>query len=307
MAMKWRKRGLVFAANGQYPWARSHAFMPTAILLDERTIRVYCAVLDAAQVGRVIHVDVSGSDPTQILAVGRNLTLDVGELGCFDDNGVNASSVIAWRGNKWMYYIGWQHAVRVPYMLFSGLAISGDGGETFTRNARVPVLDRTSEEPFSRSAPCVIVDGNRLRMWYWSSSHWTASEGRQPHYNTEINYAESNDGVEWTVLQRGCIKPEGDEYAVGRPWAIAENGLVRLWYSIRSHARPYRIGYAESPDGMQFTRRDDLVGIERSDSGWDSEMICFPCVIDFDGRRYMFYNGNRHGATGFGVAELESV
>jgi hypothetical protein len=28
-------------------------------------------------------------------------------------------------------------------------------------------------------------------------------------------------------------------------------------------------------------------------------------VIDVNGRRLMFYNGNRHGATGFGVAEFE--
>ncbi len=35
-------------------------------------------------------------------------------------------------------------------------------------------------------------------------------------------------------------------------------------------------------------------------------MVCFAAVIDVNGRRLMFYNGNRHGATGFGVAELES-
>jgi hypothetical protein len=34
-------------------------------------------------------------------------------------------------------------------------------------------------------------------------------------------------------------------------------------------------------------------------------MICFPCVVDVRGRRYMFYNGNRHGATGFGYAVLD--
>ena len=34
-------------------------------------------------------------------------------------------------------------------------------------------------------------------------------------------------------------------------------------------------------------------------------MLCFPAVIDVHGQRLMFYNGNRHGATGFGVAVLE--
>jgi hypothetical protein len=78
-----------------------------------------------------------------------------------------------------------------------------------------------------------------------------------------------------------------------------------MWYSVRSRAAPYRIGYAESPDGLSWNRKDDQVGIHRSEDGWDAEMICFPAVIDVCGKRLMFYNGNQHGATGFGVAVLE--
>ena len=66
------------------------------------------------------------------------------------------------------------------------------------------------------------------------------------------------------------------------------------------------IGYAESDDGLHWVRKDAEVGTGKSDTGWDSEMICYPCVVDVKGRRYMFYNGNRHGSTGFGYAVLES-
>ena len=80
-----------------------------------------------------------------------------------------------------------------------------------------------------------------------------------------------------------------------------------MWYSIRSTHEPYKIGYAESIDGLNWTRKDHLVGIHRSDTGWDSEMICYPCVIPFKGKYYMFYNGNRHGSTGFGYAIWEDL
>ena len=40
-------------------------------------------------------------------------------------------------------------------------------------------------------------------------------------------------------------------------------------------------------------------------AGWDSKMICYAAVIDVKGQRLMFYNGNRHGESGFGVAVLE--
>jgi hypothetical protein len=34
-------------------------------------------------------------------------------------------------------------------------------------------------------------------------------------------------------------------------------------------------------------------------------MICYPCVVEVDGRTLMFYNGNGFGQTGFGYAVLE--
>ena len=62
---------------------------------------------------------------------------------------------------------------------------------------------------------------------------------------------------------------------------------------------------AESADCLAWERKDELVGISKSAAGWDSEMVCYPCVADVAGRRLMFYNGNRRGANGFGYAELD--
>jgi hypothetical protein len=36
--------------------------------------------------------------------------------------------------------------------------------------------------------------------------------------------------------------------------------------------------------------------------GWDSEMIEYPFVFEHDGLRYMLYNGNGYGRSGFGLA-----
>jgi hypothetical protein len=34
-------------------------------------------------------------------------------------------------------------------------------------------------------------------------------------------------------------------------------------------------------------------------------MLCYPAVFDCMGQRYLFYNGNGYGRTGFGLAVLE--
>jgi hypothetical protein len=78
-----------------------------------------------------------------------------------------------------------------------------------------------------------------------------------------------------------------------------------MWFSYRSGTGlKYRIGYAHSHDSIIWERKSNS-GIDVSISGWDSEMICYPFVFDFKGNRYMLYNGNDFGKTGFGLAILE--
>ena len=76
-----------------------------------------------------------------------------------------------------------------------------------------------------------------------------------------------------------------------------------MWYPYRGES--YRIGYAESRDGTDWTRRDDIAGIEPSASGWDSEMVTYPFVFRHRDRRYMLYCGNGYGLTGIGLAVSE--
>jgi hypothetical protein len=66
----------------------------------------------------------------------------------------------------------------------------------------------------------------------------------------------------------------------------------------------YRFGYAESSDGIRWERMDERVGIERSASGWDSEMIEYCWLQQHRGETYLLYNGNGFGQSGFGIARL---
>ena len=52
---------------------------------------------------------------------------------------------------------------------------------------------------------------------------------------------------------------------------------------------------------------DDRAGIDVARSGWDSEMITYPEIVEHKGQKLMFYNGNGFGQSGFGYAELETV
>jgi predicted GH43/DUF377 family glycosyl hydrolase len=304
--MKWRKLGRIYTPDTSVWWAsKGYAHLPTAHVINDEIIRVYFSSLDENRYGRISYVELDIDKPNKIIRQAEHIVLDIGELGTFDDCGVTPSCAVTINERTYLYYIGWQRAERVPYMLFTGLAISEDK-QNFNKYARVPILDRTDSDPFSRSAPFVLACGTGYDLWYWSCTHWTA-EGNTAHYNNVIKHAHSTDGIRWVATDKICIEIDTDsEYALGRPWVVKDNGLYRMWYSARSkNGEPYRIGYAESADGLDWERKEHLAGITRSESGWDSEMICYPCVIDVKGYRYMFYNGNRHGESGFGCAILE--
>ena len=52
----------------------------------------------------------------------------------------------------------------------------------------------------------------------------------------------------------------------------------------------------------KWIRQDQKIGIRRSIKGWDSEMICYPAVININNKTYMFYSGNQVGRSGIGYA-----
>lgn len=79
--------------------------------------------------------------------------------------------------------------------------------------------------------------------------------------------------------------------------------MYKLRYSYRGDF--YRIGYAESIDGLSWIRKENMAGIAVSKTGWDSEMIAYPFIFDHNEQRYMLYNGNNYGKTGFGIAVLK--
>ncbi len=296
--MKWEKRGLVFAPNGQYDWMQTHAANPVAEHRHDDVFRVYFGCRDAENRTSIGYVDVEVTDTMRVLEIAERPVIGPGELGTFDDSGASLACVVPTATGRNLYYIGWNLGVTVPWRNSIGLATSAGSNDPFVKHSPAPIVDRSAVDPYSLSYPWVLRDGDRWRMWYGSNLRW----GREHHdMHHVIKYAESVDGVHWNRTGAVAIGFDGpDEFAVCRPCVIKENGIYRMWYCHRGSA--YRLGYAESSDGIRWEKRPDLLGIDVSATGWDSEMQAYPCVFEHRGRRHMLYNGNRYGQTGFGWA-----
>ncbi len=305
----WEKRGLIYSVDGSYSWAQTHAQVPTVDFYSENVWRIYFATRDTQNRCRISFIEVEAGNPSAILYCHDRPVLDLGKLGTFDDSGVMPSSIVTYNGVKYLYYTGWNVRKSVPYQNAIGVAVSLDDGQTFQRLGEGPVLGITLNEPHFIGTATVIVENGLWRVWYAACTRWEIKDGcPEPYYH--LKYAESRDGVNWSRCGTIAIDYK-DEHEAGivRASVLAHGGRYRMWYSTRKDinyrtdiANSYRIGYAESGDGISWVRMDDFVGIDVSDRGWDSDMIAYPCVVSHKAQLYMFYNGNGFGRSGMGYA-----
>jgi len=297
VSVNWVRRGRLFEPAQQAPWIGTHAALP---VVDEgaNPLRLYFTSRDAERRSRIGGAKL-GRDPIAIGPVDQNPLLTPGALGAFDDAGVTSSCVVRHNSRIYLFYTGWSLGVTVPFYLQIGVAVSGDG-VTFRRLSLAPLLDRNPVDPYLTASPWVLIEGSTWRMWYVSGTGWERIGGEVRH-RYHIKYAESQDGVQWR--RTGLVAVDyasRDEYAFGRPCVLHDAGRYKMWYSSRGKA--YRIGYAESSDGLTWTRRDDEGGLTPSSRGWDSDMTAYPAVFRHDGKLHMLYNGNGYGLSGIGLA-----
>ncbi|HET8945420.1 MAG TPA: hypothetical protein VFQ07_00415 [Candidatus Polarisedimenticolia bacterium] len=309
--MRWVKKGLIFTVDRQSEWMSHHACVPVADRVSDDVLRIYFGPRDTRGRTRTTFIEVEADNPSKVLRVHDRPVFDLGRLGAFDDSGVMPSCIVNHGGRKYLLYIGWSPAVTVPYRNAIGLAESRDGGLTFERVFEGPIVDRTRHEPFFTASPFALIDEGVWKLWYASSTGFVVADGKpEPVYR--IQYAESKDGAEWTRSGEACIPYVREGEANARPCVLKDRGRYRMWYCWRgsrgyrtNRDESYRLGYAESADGIRWTRLDDRVGIDRSESGWDSQMMEYPFVYEHKGKKHMLYNGNGFGESGFGWAVLE--
>jgi len=315
----WQKLGRVFSPQQvtDRPWLKEFAQAPATLLLDD-VVRVYFSCRPPADAGgqyvsRSAFVDLDRRDLLKVRAVSDQPILGLGGLGEFDEFGTYPVSVIPANGRLRAYYAGWTRCESVPFNTAIGCAVSDDGGITFHKLGRGPVLSYSPDEPFVLSGPKVRRFGDRYQLFYIAGRKWKLVDGRaEPVY--KIRLATSVDGLHWEKIGRDLIESrvEADE-AQASPDVFQCNGKYHMFYcyryssGFRSREFGYRIGYASSIDLLHWTRDDAKAGIDVSFEGWDSEMVSYPHVFEVDGSIYMAYLGNQVGRYGFGLARLNGT
>jgi hypothetical protein len=307
MKNNWQKLGLLFCPSGtnRHPKLMSHAANPLPIHLEDDIYRVFFSGRDANNRSSVGAVDIDIVN-RKIIFEHKVPFFESGPVGSFYADGVSIGNCYDVNGVRYMLFMGWQNPEDGHWR--------GDIGRLIVKPDLSLELD--SDLPFmgshpldheSLSYPWVLKNPmGDYSMWYGSTSTWDTGNGEMLHV---INYASSVDGHHWN--REGLAVPYeiGIAQAFSRPTVVGNlDSGYEMWFSYRPHAqKTYRIGYAFSSDGKKPELSLENSGIDVSAEGWDSDMIEYPFVFDHKNQRYMLYNGNGYGKTGFGIAVLENV
>lgn len=307
--MTWKKKGLIFQPNQAFDWNQTHAQVPVVDCVNDEMWRIYYSTRNKHSQSFTSYIEVEAGNPNNILYEHNQPILSMGARGTFDDSGIMPTCVVDFENKKYLYYIGWMLRSSVPYHNAIGLAVSDDGGKNFKKMFEGPILTTTHTEPYFCGTAYVMIENDKWRMWYLSCTKWEIINGK-PEAFYHIKYAESNDGIHWQ--RNGQIAIDyADESEAGLVSAsvLYEDGKYKMWFGYRkgldyrtNRNQSYKIGYAESIDGKNWKRMDEKAGIHLSDDGWDSQMISYPYIVKHQNTKFMFYNGNGFGATGFGYA-----
>jgi len=222
--------------------------------------------------------------------VSTNPVLSAGASGSWDSHGVRYPSVVYDGAQYRMWYQG-----SGPGGTAIGYATSPDG-KTWTENAANPVI--TKSGVISAYAPGSIVQNGSQFVMYYSADGY-------------VGQAVSADGVAWTDNGPATFPSNTSGYVIefARPAVVLDGSTYRMWYGriedngaggAVTGAGPYNfgIGYADSPDGKNWTTYGNPVLASSAAGAWDRPGVGAPAVIK-DGTTFrLWYAGGRGNLPG---------
>ena len=167
----------------------------------------------------------------------------------------------------------------------------------FTKYSDAPVFGNS--ETGTTFDGYVWHDGGRYRMDF----SWRARRACAVTF--------SDDGIHWgePIITLDADPSSGWEEDVNRNCVLLIDGIYKMWYTGQSHACSYSyIGYAESEDGIHFTRKFS-VPIMIPEYPWEKDSVMNPCVLYEGGVYRMWYsagetyepNVNAYAESGDGI------
>jgi len=146
-------------------------------------------------------------------------------------------------------------------------------------------------------------DSSRYEMWF--------TAGAQIEFPYTIGFAWSSDGITWNVHSPNPVltptSGSWDAYMVLAPYVLRENGQYKMWYTgCQTNSLFFRIGYATSPDGINWTKHPSNPIFLPGTSTWELSAVAYPCIMPYSNGYKMWYGGFNANFTVTGIGYATS-
>ena len=302
--IRWKKLGQIYNFEPINEFLLSHASNPMAVHLEGDVFRVFFSGRCKSNKSSVGYVDLDLHSQNIIGACTEESFRVSDEFNGFFSHGVSIGNMYSVGAHEYVLFMAWQIRGNNHWRGDIGRLELDKDKKKLSLVGEGAFLGVHEIDPISLSYPWVMYEDGYYKMWYGSTIDWSSVNGEMIHV---INYATSIDGETWS--RHGLAVPFeiGVAQAFSRPTVLRDESGYHMWFSYRSGTgQKYRIGYASSLDGLKWERHSDS-GIDVSETGWDSDMVCYPFVFEHKSKVYMLYNGNDFGRHGFGLAVLEKT
>jgi len=160
---------------------------------------------------------------------------------------------------------------RIALLLLIATSLSLAGGQLANAADQQPA----GKQPAVATSPCDTIHAEYSSVLKVGSLYWMYYSGIGSSCNWSLHYATSPDGKRFDK-QGQIVLLDGWSDQQAFPFVLYEGGRFRMWYG---GGVPYRIGYAESSDGIHFTAQPRPVLELGSEPGWENSQLVRPSVL----------------------------
>jgi predicted GH43/DUF377 family glycosyl hydrolase len=282
-----------------------------SVIEDNDTLKMLYAGNASAE-GRILYAySLDGITWTKQLVPA----LDVAAMGSWDSYFLDTPDWLKDNTGYKMYYFGDTDNLSNDASI--GLATSPDGRH-WSRMGNTPVLSPGNPGDWDGlfvGDPTVVYDGTTYYMWY---------SGVDTTWKVRIGLATSPNGLVWTKYSGNPVLDGGSVYSwegynVGVPSVMKRNGTFEMWYNgvsyfdlLDGNIDTIKIGYATSPDGMNWTKYHANPVLGTYSAGYTTNETRGPWAPDVvfrssDLTYYMWYETSYGFGLAKSAADIQSV
>ena len=200
-------------------------------------------------------------------------------------------------GNTFKMFMSW----RIDGVIHVACSESKDG---FNWSERKVVLSPRPDIDWEQDVNRVnaIYHDGKYKMWYTSQTGPTDETYEQAYVSSElrkrygdvIGYAESEDGYNWKRLDKPVMVPDSpwEEDVIMCPKVIYDEDqkLFRMWYAGYGWYEAGALGYAESEDGIHWTKFSGNPILTPCQENWfEANRVSGSEVLHIGDWYYLFY------------------